>query len=135
MISTEQRIFQRPVKRKLVTKINIMMQKIILLAPLAIFSLTGCSKDPNTDIAKCEQDFYKTTGAIPVEKASLEYLQQKGESVRTCMIAKGFKYNRGAAELNIKILKNVANQINIPITQNEIDRRKAINPTQANAWE
>lgn len=106
-----------------------------VLVVLVLFVLVGCGKEPIKEIAKCEQQFYVVAGAVPEEKASLQYLLQKGESVRACMVAKGFVYNVSAAELNIEIFKNISQQLNSPVTPYMIERRKAMNPSEENVWE
>lgn len=93
------------------------------IAALAVsLSLMACgNRDVSTNIPDCEAKYYAEAGTKAYETASVEYLKNKAESCRVCMVQKGFKVNIPAWE---KIAEERRNEA----------RETALSFAATNAW-
>lgn len=67
-----------------------MKMKVVLTVGLLVATLIGCGKSLRSDFASCEHEAVRSTLSLANND---EALRAKGELVRTCMVAHGYKFD------------------------------------------
>lgn len=123
--------------------------KSVSSCAIAILFLASCGQNSSVAMAECQSQAYERIGAQSDATATLSWLQTKAESVRVCMLAKGFNYGpddrSDIRDLDERLSKqydiwNKADSGNPEVVQarreiqQEVDRAIAIKLTSSTLW-
>jgi len=73
-----------------------MMLRVLTLVGVAVLVLNACSKNVTQLVAQCESDAYTKIGVQSDSIASIEYLANKHEFVRACLVKNGLRFKSDA---------------------------------------